>query len=346
MMPALPPGSTHPLDPASRSDLTLAEAFAAAVHENLRRMEEARTRLGDAQDLEGIHDLRTGARRLRAAVQLLADHLPKTRRRALGRGLRRLMAALAPARDLDVLRQAVAGNPLLEAAEAGRLHAALDRRLARAVQRVHAFLAGPAYGQLRDDLHVAADAVAAGGPPVRLAGPERILRAVATVLQAQPTGWEDAPDEGLHELRKQVKGLRYCLEAFAGQYGRPLARLIARCRELQEALGAIQDAAAFALLLRGCRTFGAGQFLACARLHAAEVRQRLAAVWRRAFAGRALARLGAHLLRRAARRPAAPALDPQVEPVTHLPPTPTHLARVTPVVPGPTCLPQPLGVAT
>ena len=215
------------------------------------------------------------------------------------------METLGSVRDLDVLIHAVSAGPALAPADAEDLKGSVLRDLQGPVRRMMDHLDGPEHRELLEALQAAAE-VRAEGPAAVAEGPRRILRAVQDVLEGRPASWENAPEEALHDLRKRIKRLRYALEAFRPAFGRPLAETIDRCRDLQEALGAVQDAAAFGGILREFRTFAAGQFLASVRMGAAARRADLPTLWKRALGPRMLGRLAAHLLRRAS-RPAPPA---------------------------------------
>ncbi len=157
---------------------------------------------------------------------------------------------------------------------------------------------GPDYARLLNELEKSMDA-AGDSMPVSLAGPVRIGKALSDALRRKPITWSGAGDEALHDLRKGIKKLRYALEAFAPAYGRPVARAIERCRNLQGSLGTLQDAAVFASLLKGIRTFAAGQVIATVRVHAEARLKGLPALWEETFGSKGMARLGGHLFRRA-----------------------------------------------
>jgi CHAD domain-containing protein len=239
--------------------------------------------------------MRTSCRRLRATLTYLGDHLDRGERKSLQRRLRELMSALSPVRDLDVLRAAIDHSP------DGRGHEGLDEeieeRLANASMRMEEALDGVEYAELRKGLERAIRQ-AGTGEPVRLKGPARIMDALAGVLGQKPADWSSAPEESLHDLRKAVKKLRYALEAFAPAYGRAVARQIERCRDFQESLGTLQDAAVFSAQLEGIRTFAAGQFIATVRSRAAVQKEELPRLWNKSFGPKGMSRLGAHLLRR------------------------------------------------
>lgn len=289
------------------SDLKLSDAFAAAAREATAKLAEGESRVREAGDLEGVHLMRTSARRLRAAVKHLGGHLPRADRARLQSGLKSLMTVLSPVRDLDVLAGAVDEASPLAGPELQGLKETARLELIGPLRLMSEYLDGAEYRGLREALESAA--AASGGTRTAVsAAPGRIAKALETALERRPADWSAATDDALHELRKDIKRLRYALEAFRPAYGKPVGEMIARCRELQEALGAVQDAAAFGAVLRGHRTFAAGQFLASVRIRASGVRERLPELWKRAMGPKMLGRLGEHLLRRAAR---APAEDPE-----------------------------------
>ncbi|MCE9581459.1 MAG: CHAD domain-containing protein [Planctomycetes bacterium] len=277
---------------------TLAGSFSKTASQHLERLREGEKQVRESGDLEGVHLMRTSCRRLRATVKYLGDHLARADRKSLQGGLRSLMAALGPVRDLDVLRHAIQGTPGLDPKEAELLAMSVDSLVAPATLRMNEALGGGDYARLLRDLARVAES-SARSMPASLAGPSRIGKALAEAVRLKPANWAAAPDEELHDLRKGIKKLRYALEAFAPSYGRPVSRAIERCRELQESLGTLQDAAVFGSLLKGVRTFGSGQFLATVRARADAGIQALPAHWERAFGPKGLSRLGGHLFRRA-----------------------------------------------
>jgi CHAD domain-containing protein len=285
---------------------TVGEAFAVAVRDHVATLREAEGMIRGGGGVEGVHRMRTSSRRLRSAVKYLGAHLPVATRAALQAGLKGLMAALGPVRDHDVLIGEIAKTPGIAAADAASLAEAVRKRRERPALGMLEWLSGPRHRALLDGLEEAAHL--AGSVPVTAAGPARITKAIAAVVASKPA-WGSAADEALHDTRKAVKKLRYALEAFQPAYGKAMGRMIEACRDLQEALGAVQDAAMFGEQLRGLRTFAAGQFIATVRGAAEAVKARLPKVWERALGRRMLGRLGAHLLRRIALEPEAETVE-------------------------------------
>jgi CHAD domain-containing protein len=280
--------------------LTLTESFRRAARQHLDRLLEGEKKIRVEGDLEGVHLMRTSCRRLRATLSYLGDHLDREQRKSLQRRLRDLMSALSPVRDLDVLRVAV--DQTNDGRGAEDLGEEIEERLAKASEGMQAALDGSDYEDLRSGIERAIRSAGAA-EPLRLKAPARIMEALSGVLELKPADWSSAPEESLHDLRKGVKKLRYALEAFAPSYGRPLARQVERCRDFQEALGSLQDAAVFASHLQGIRTFAAGQFIATVRTRAQAQKQDLPDLWGKTFGPKAMARLGAHLLRRSVKAP-------------------------------------------
>ncbi len=275
--------------------------FADTVRSLVDRLLEGERLVRVENDLKGVHLMRTSCRRLRATVKYLGTVLPGVTRRALQDALRDLMGSLGRVRDLDVLRGALDTVPALATPEAGELKRSVEARRSAAASEARALEIGGLVGDLRRAAEVGID-----DRPLTGVAPGRIWAALSGSLRLKPVDWAAAPEEALHDLRKSVKKGRYALEAFAPAYGRPLSRAIDRCRDLQECLGVIQDASAFGGLLQETPTFWSGQFLATLQARAEREReQRLPSLWEKAFGPKALARLGAHLFRRATRTPEA-----------------------------------------
>ena len=221
---ALPPGASA------------AEAFRRIIGAGLTGL---LANLPAAAEVEGVHQLRVGIRRLRAALALfrpLLDPVPADR---FGLELRRLGQVLGAARDWDVfcaetLAVVPAAAALRPAAEAAR--AAARRALAEE-------LAGPALSAVV--LGLAAWAEAAPIPAGRLAAAmPRLERRLARKARRRGRRIRQRPPADLHALRKAVKKLRYGVEALAPLHRRRQARaFLAGCAALQAELGLMNDAA-------------------------------------------------------------------------------------------------------
>ncbi|MBV9913277.1 MAG: CHAD domain-containing protein [Sinobacteraceae bacterium] len=244
-----------PLPPASLSPTTVHTSMRMdeAVFASLRRylaawyQHEPGARLGD--DPEELHDLRVAGRRLEALLRQFREYLPEAllQLRPVLRGVRQV---LGEARDLDLAlaeieafiatlpepeRQAL--KPLQQHLIEERIQARqrmlelLDSESVRvAFERLTQILARPAGAG--DDAAIMAVNVA----PTLLRTRFRKLRKDADALQ---------PDSSMatyHEVRSQVKKLRYALETVAMLHGKAGDAMLRALRRWQEKLGIQQDA--------------------------------------------------------------------------------------------------------
>jgi len=233
------------------ASMTIVEAAMA----NLRRylaawhLHEPGARLGD--DPEELHDLRVAGRRLDAILRQFQSFLPPA---YLGsrKTLKTVLSALGRARDLDVAlgelqnfirklpkSDRVGVEPLKEhlLSERGRARAqmlsVLDSTwVQKNLQELTALLTAPG---------AASDASSAG--LVLHASPGLIRRRFRKLRKRADLLGADSSTEEYHEVRGQVKKLRYALEAVAALYGKPAVEMVRALRRWQENLGLQQDAA-------------------------------------------------------------------------------------------------------
>jgi CHAD domain-containing protein len=209
--------------------------YAGALERNAGRVgKRLEAYLLDPEDEENVHDVRTSLRRLEAAFSLMPK---KTRRknRAQIRAYKEFFRANSRVRDCDIIRGKLGGALAARGIERKR-KAALKRalELARKVQEL------PALDARVDGKKLDARADKVAG---------RLLNSIKGRL---PLALADArKKEELHELRKDLKKLRYVLETLPAGIKRSrheerLAGLIgpgsaARLKELQDLTGEIHD---------------------------------------------------------------------------------------------------------
>jgi CHAD domain-containing protein len=222
---------------------------------NLRRylaawyLHEPGARLGD--DPEELHDLRVAGRRLDAILRQFQSFLPPEFLK-LRTTLKSVLTALGHARDLDVALSDLqefsrelpksdrVGMEPLKAhlmSERGRARAQMLNVLdsiwvQRNLQELTALLAAPV---------VASEASA--GDLARHAAPGLMRRRFRKLRKRADRLKVDSSTEEYHEVRGQVKKLRYALEAVAALYGKPADDTVRALRRWQENLGVQQDAA-------------------------------------------------------------------------------------------------------
>jgi CHAD domain-containing protein len=207
------------------------------------------TRIGS--DPESLHQVRVAGRRVRAFLGVAEDLVDAEWAAEINEGMRRVGRASNEARDLDVLldklRTEIRSIDLRDRAAAEALVERLqsDRReLQRALIEA---LDSDRYQRTLERL--GQPAVPADGTPKRsldkLARRE-LNRLVAAVkrLGKRPS------DDALHALRIKVKRLRYATELAGATSGKPARRVIEAATQMQDLLGAHQDAVVAAEHLR------------------------------------------------------------------------------------------------
>ena len=248
-------GLAPPAQEFARTTVDASMTIAEVAMANLRRylaawhLHEPGARLGD--DPEELHDLRVAGRRLDAVLRQFQAFLPAEFLK-VRTTLKSVLTALGHARDLDVAigelqifhrklpkSERVALEPLKE-------HLMSERDRARAqmlsvldsiwmqknLQELTSLLTAPVAA-----LETSAADLALHTAPGLIRQRFRKLRKRADLLGA------DSSTDEYHEVRGQVKKLRYALEAVAALYGKPADDMIRALRRWQENLGLQQDAA-------------------------------------------------------------------------------------------------------
>lgn len=254
-------GEEREFDLAVRPTDRLVDAAYRAFRKHFERMKrnEAGTRVGD--DPEFLHDMRVSTRRLRAAFRTFRGAVRESRVAAFGKSLKWVAAVLGDVRDLDVYLERLPEYAKLlpeedrealapfrdhlererEKARARMLRALETRRYAGFLERFEAFLLRGA---------PARPALPAARERVTAAAPRRIRKALRRALRQGRAIPEDPPAADLHALRITMKRLRYACEFFADLYGKPMKQFIRSVVELQDLLGAHQDACVAGATLR------------------------------------------------------------------------------------------------
>lgn len=308
-----------PRSPGLRADDPLGLAGRRVLRMHLARMLafEAGTRSGE--EAEDLHKMRVATRRMRAAWRTFGDAYGRKVRRRYVRELRTVARALGDVRDLDVLigdLEAYAEDLPAAGREAIEpLHAAWRRRREDARARLLDRLDSRAYRTFVDDYLAFTDTASVVVPPatkgeptlVRDTAGSRILAAYERVTAYETVmAWADVTT--LHALRVEGKRLRYALEAFEEVLPASAGGLIVTVTEMQDHLGAMNDAHVAAATTRGWLDTNAPALASTTReavwlyLDAREAdverqRRSFGPVWRR-VTGRAFRRaLGAALTR-------------------------------------------------
>lgn len=251
-----------------------------ARHVERIAVEDVRVRRGEP---DSVHRMRVASRRLRSALRTYRPLLDRERTDPIVAGLRDLGRALAPARDAEVLRESIDAQlaDLPPELRPGPVQAEATRHFARAERQarkqVLAALDGPEYAALRSDLADLLDR-----PPLtRVAGSKKLSarpaeRRLKKAMRAAVGGGDET---AVHAARKSVKRLRYA-EEVAGRKRRDL-------KAVQRALGEHQDAVVARDALRELGAtaengFAFGLLHGRAEARAAQIREELPALWKRA----------------------------------------------------------------
>lgn len=224
------------------------QAIKAAVAGGVRRIiaHDAPTRLGE---IEGVHQMRVGARRLRSDLRTFSTLVETQWAERLSDELAWLADLLGEVRDLDVLQgrlRDTAGG--LEDAFA-ELFATLASRHAAARARLDEGLRSDRYKQLLEMLVDAAREPAFTEPaatPAREVLPS-LVRDAWEKLAKEGGGLDrDDEDDAFHSTRIHAKRARYAAEAVAaalGKDGKDAANFAKLVADVQDTLGIHQDTA-------------------------------------------------------------------------------------------------------
>jgi inorganic triphosphatase YgiF len=250
------PRPVKALKPSLDPGMTVAQAFAAIFRSTIGQMRANEEAVFAATDPEGVHQLRVGVRRARAALSVFKPAMHESAHALLAEELRWLQRELGPARDLDVfLADTVA--PLIHRLPSEPSLPALQKTAVaarrKAYERAHAALEDPRYARLllRLELFLAegtwkkpgesGEPSPADAPIRELAG--ALLDKRQRQLRRTHRKARDEDEAALHGVRIAAKKLRYACEFFRDLYGRKQAKAYtATLAELQDTLGAVNDA--------------------------------------------------------------------------------------------------------
>jgi len=215
--------------------------------------------------IEGPHQLRVGLRRLRTALAVFAASLGGDALLHASQAARRLGQVVGDLRDIDVLIDEVVAQAAalgLDAPAATAVTAALETRRSQVRADVRAELAGSESTGFLFDLMELIEARGWLAPSdysqtARLAAP--VASVAAELLEKRHAKVmkhgrkiEKLDIEALHELRKELKKLRYTVDVFDPIFpGKRVAAYLRALKDMQSAFGSLNDAAMAAEALAG-----------------------------------------------------------------------------------------------
>lgn len=225
-------------------DLAIAEAARLTLATGVAAMKQHEA-AAIAGDIEALHQMRVGTRRIRASVQLFAGVIHGSRMRIYKRDLPWLGQAAGSVRDCDVMEALLRDcghhlEPALATASASIADAISTRRDAEHARFV-AQLRTPRYTQMCARL---ADPLLRRALPSTDAGcnaPAMIAPIARSVRKAGKRIARNAPPALFHRLRVRIKRLRYALEMLIELGGKRSRKALMRLEQMQELLGVHQD---------------------------------------------------------------------------------------------------------
>lgn len=203
-----------------------------------------------AEDSEAVHQMRVGLRRLRAAISLFDDILPRAGTARIKAELKWLTGELAPARELDVfLKESV--RPVAEQGVPKRGARAIGQKFSaqrkEAFRRARDAVASARYRRLLIDV---LEWIETGRPRADDRG--SIASYAAAVLdqrvkkaRKQGRHLDQLDPMQRHKLRIKVKKIRYAVDFFKSLYRdrdqAALESLSDLLKQIQSALGSLND---------------------------------------------------------------------------------------------------------
>lgn len=232
---------THELSPR--------DAFRVIAHSTLRQITANADPVRDG-DSEGVHQMRVGLRRLRAAISLFDDILPRVRTERIKAELKWLTGELAPARESDVfVKESI--QPLT--AQGVPRRGARAMRKTFSAQRMAAFgrageaVASARYRRLLIDVAEWIETIQsrADNDLTIAAYAAQLLDRRTRKVRKQGKPLTDLDPQQRHKLRINVKKIRYAVDFFKSLYRdrdqNELTDFSDRLKQLQSALGSLND---------------------------------------------------------------------------------------------------------
>ncbi len=254
-------------------DQTTEEAFVAILLNALAHLRSNERCVLDRAHSEGVHQMRVAARRMRCALSIYRKTLPASQYTHFNQELRWLLHALGATRDWDVfldetLRPVANAIPqdqslceLRKYAEAQRDSCyAASQNAIRSGRYARLLLELGFWIQARGwrEQHVSSSAVLLFEPVTVFAG--RVLDRRLRRVRKRGKGFRNLVDERFHDVRIELKKLRYATEFFSTLYTKKAVRRFVRLlRALQDDMGKINDVAVARELVKGLIAHAGGE---------------------------------------------------------------------------------------
>lgn len=254
----LPQGPRRAGEAAYAEDATVEEAAQAILRDCHAQISDNLVLVIEGEDPEVAHQLRIGLRRLTSAIGAFRDALGRVAFEPVAAMARRIGREVGRLRDLDVLIGEIiprAGERGLAEELQASLVASLEPRREAARTELRKLLAGGEVTRFVLDLGELVEAAGwpggGGDRGARMAKlAPRMLDAPYRKVVKRGRRLDSLDAEGLHELRKDVKKLRYIVDLAAPLHGgRRQRKFLKALKRLQIRFGDINDAATAGALL-------------------------------------------------------------------------------------------------
>jgi len=198
-----------------------------------------------AGEVEPVHQFRVTLRRLRAAVELLANVLHGSRLSYYRAELPLVGHSAGAVRDCDALAELVrkhaAGlDPTIARALTPAYQTLADHRVA-ALRQMGQFLRSQRYARLLERLHSPLTRRFPEQVTVAHLAPAMLRPIVSGAVRAGGRLTATSPPPAFHRLRIRLKRVRYAFEMLDQLSGRQTSKALKRLRRMQEVLGEQQD---------------------------------------------------------------------------------------------------------
>jgi triphosphatase len=236
--------------------MSVEDAFRVTLLECLAHVAANVASVTRAREVEGLHQLRVGLRRLAVAFSAFGEEFRTPAQRELQVRTKAFSDAIAPARDLDVFAQELLPPVVRGMGDDGAfalLRERLDRAREDAWDRAVESVSSVEFAVLLDDVAVAAQSRAwTSGDDLknRLAVRAPVKSVAARILdeyliKARKRGRQikELEQRDCHRLRISLKKLRYAAEFYGPLFKKKKVRSYTKSiKALQDLLGALNDA--------------------------------------------------------------------------------------------------------
>jgi CHAD domain-containing protein len=247
-------------------DNTVDDAIALILDNCLAQVIANHAAAKRAYSTEGVHQMRVGLRRLRAALKVLHKEIPAESFVTFSAGAETLADGLGPVRNLDALAERLSETDLkqrMTGPQRRALREAIKGRRAALHGELRAALQSEATRRFLDGLsgwiaarqwrtEIAEEKLPLLALPVRHLA-EAILDALERKARKRGRGFRHQLPVHRHKFRIAIQKLRYAAKFFAPLHAagaKAPERYLARLSKLQDALGEDHDAVVTPILLK------------------------------------------------------------------------------------------------